>query len=155
MSKGDTYVWVPQWFADEYQKITSDTDKIEILRGIIKATKNEMKTDVEYLEKESEQYKKTLEKYEKVFTKAYEEQRDKICKLWDDVYSSMPDIEKHAKKIQADLEPIVNKFKNLIEILEFSGCTRLTEMVKLVETIQNCDDKTKEVLLKVLESGKA
>jgi hypothetical protein len=148
------YICVPKEIAKKYNNATSDNTKIEIIEDLTKKMKNEIEMSLSSLDDDVVQYKGMVLKYKKAFKEIYEDQAEKIYKTWEEIQNTLPKQDKLINKLKNELAPILEQIKKLSKVIENVNTYQLIRMSELIDKINDCDDKTKEVILKVIQMGK-
>lgn len=161
MSEEKDLVWVPKEKAAQLKAAESENAQMAIIDDIIANTKRSMRIDLEALDEDVLVFKGTLLQYKKAYSEALNAHLDASYKLWEDIDSKIPNMRAKAEKTVADfaivapeLQKIVNVIDDIATKLGDVNVYQLKNMVELIETIQNADNKTRDILAKVLGATK-
>lgn len=145
------HIWVPEEIGKRYEQATGDGTKIDIIETLIQSMKNDVKMSLESFDDDVLAYKGMVLKYKKAFQEVYENQSEKIDQLWEDIQKTLPRQDDLIKQVKDSLVPILDCIEKLAKKVEHVNTYHLMRMVELIDKVNACDDKTKEVLLKVIE----
>ena len=156
-----THIYVPQEFAVKYNELDEANAQAEIAKEIIKAKKLDITSELEYLNDDVIQFKAACLSYKAELKKAYDEQGLVIESMVDTAINSMPSIKQHAVKLAEEVKPIKAELESLQETMKdiksFSSTISFWEvekLLKLAEQVSNMDEKSKDVLMFLMNNYK-
>ncbi len=150
-------IWLPKKTCDEIKKAESESAQLKIIQDYLDNTKRSMAGDLEQMEEDSIRFRGMLLSYKKAYSDALDFHNDAIEKMWCEINNQTPDMKKEVARVVDQVEgiyPAIEKVQALIA--DVSGkmskinTYELTRMVELIEKIENCDERTRKVLEKVL-----
>ena len=161
MSEEKELVWVPKEKATQLKAAESENAQMAIIDDIIAKTKRSMRIDLEALDEDVLVFKGTLLQYKKAYSEALNAHLDATYKLWEDIDSKLPNMRSKAEKtvagfaiIAPELQKVSDTIDGITRKIESVNAYQLKNMVELIETIQNADNKTRDILAKVLGATK-
>lgn len=143
-------IFVPKSFAKKYKKAKDENTQLKILEEILEKQKRDIKMDLENLEYDETQFRASILRYKKSFKEIYEHNAEQVSKLWDDIQKNKPDTKSFIDQLKNDLKPIITQIEQLSKFIEKINTYHLARMVELIDKVNSCDDKTKELLLKLI-----
>ena len=150
-------VWLPKKTCEEIKKAESESAQLEIIQKYLDRTKRSMAGDLEQMEEDAIRFKGLLLSYKKAYGEALNAHDEAIEKMWAEINKQMPDMKKEVAKAVKQVEDVYPALENVQALIaDVSGkmsninTYELTRMVELIEKIENCDERTRKVLEKVL-----
>ena len=150
-------IWLPKKTCEEIKKAESESAQLKIIQDYLDNTKRSMAGDLEQMEEDAIRFKGMLLSYKKSYREALDAHDEAIEKMWHEINKQMPDMEKEVAKAVKQVEDVYPALENVQALIaDVSGkmsninTYELTRMVELIEKIENCDERTRKVLEKVL-----
>ena len=150
-------VWLPKKTCEEIKKAESESAQLEIIQKYLDNAKRSMAGDLEQMEEDSIRFKGMLLSYKKAYSEALDSHNVAVEQMWCEINKQMPDMKKEIEKAVKQVEDIYPAIENVQALIaDVSGkmsninTYELTKMVELIEKIENCDERTRKVLEKVL-----
>jgi len=150
-------IWLPKKTCEEIKKAESESAQLKIIQDYLDRTKRSMAGDLEQMEEDAIRFKGLLLSYKKAYGEALNAHDEAIEKMWSEINKQMPDMKKEVAKAVKQVEDVYPALENVQALIaDVSGkmsninTYELTRMVELIEKIENCDERTRKVLEKVL-----
>lgn len=150
-------IWTTKEFAAKFNRATDEDAQLSVITEIMDKAKHSMTSDLEALEDDALQFKAIMLSYKKAYKQVLDEQADATYKLWEEVDAKFPSLRAKIKTFTDAIEPINESTDFMMKLLErvsnkmeTINTYQLEKMVSLIKTIQECDEETKNILIKVL-----
>jgi hypothetical protein len=146
-------IWVPVELKEAWEKATSEEEQKRIFFQTIENRKLDIKNQIECLEDELLIFKGIGLKYKTELEKVYEEQSDKVSKIWED-FNVGDKLFSQAKAINDSLRPVVNTINEINEKLSAISTYRIENMISLIEKFNCMSEGTKKMLELLISNEK-
>jgi len=150
-------IWLPKETCDEIKKAESESAQLRIIQDYLDGTKRSMAGDLEQMEEDAIRFKGMLLSYKKAYSEALDSHIAAVEQMWCEIDKRMPDMKKEVEKAVKQVEDIYPAIENVQALItdvsvKMSNINtyELTRMVELIEKIENCDERTRKILEKVL-----
>ena len=145
----DKLIWVDEEFADKYNAIESDTEKIKVfevyLKTVSDASKKEFKANLESLKEDVAIYTGLMLHVKQAFGKAKNEQLLASYKLWEKFEKDIPKVKQKVDKIINAIDPITKKTKELEEKIKNIQTWNIEKFIECIEKISGLYGKDKKM----------
>lgn len=157
MATDQELIWVPKKKAEEYKAAQGENAQLAIIDDIIANTKHNMRDDLKALDEDVLRFKGMLIAYKNAYSEALQAHYEATYKIWEDIDAKIPNLKAKAAKSVQEFSDVTSEAQKALDIVDtfakkadIINTYSLTRMVELVQAIQNTDDKTKDILAKVL-----
>ena len=151
-------IWVSKELADEYKKFETVEEQERLVKKIIERKGIDINDENELLSENMLQFKNVCLLHKKELEKVYNEQAEKLEKLWNDCGDITPKVRQHAKKIVAEtssigksVDDLNSKIDDLKRKVSNINVHIPEQLVRLAETVSSMDDKSLSILKQLLE----
>jgi uncharacterized protein YnzC (UPF0291/DUF896 family) len=157
MEKEKDYIYIDKVLCDKLKAAESEDAQLSLVQEYLEATKKSMSGDLETMEEDAVHFKGMLLSYKKAYREALEAHNAAVYKTWEDIDGNLPNMKAKVEQAVKDVDSIIphldrvmGSIGNICQKLTAINTYELEKMVKLIETIQGVDEKTKDVLSKLL-----
>jgi len=137
-------------FADKYNSIISDAEKIkafdDYMETVKKETKDSFKANLESLEEDVLVYRGLMLNAKQSFEKAKNEQLNASYEMWEKFEKEIPSVKKKTQAIIDTLAPLKKELKEIEELLNGISTHRIDEFIKSINVLAGSYGKNKEMI---------
>ena len=144
-------IWVPKEIKEVLEKMDSDNEKLRIVDEYINNRKIDITYSIEALDDDLLRFKAFSLKYKTELQKVYQEQNDKLEKLFEDCGDIQSKMHLKIEETKNKLDPIVSKIKSINETLDKVNTYKIEKVIELIEKFNRMSEEDKrlfEMLIK-------
>ena len=144
-------IWVPKEIKEVLEKMDSDNEKLRIVDEYINNRKLDITYSIEALDDDLLRFKAFSLKYKTELQKVYQEQGDKLEKLFEDCGDIQSKMHLKIEETKNKLDPIVSKIKSINETLDKVNTYKIEKVIELIEKFNRMSEEDKrlfEMLIK-------
>lgn len=143
-------IWVNKDLAEQYKELDTDFKKVELVNKIIADKKLDITNDIQNLDDDLLRFKAFALNYSTAFKKTYEDQSEKLFKIWEDCSEPINKIDAKTMSIRKDIIGISKDIDGLAKQLETLNTYKLERLIELIQTYNNMSDNDKDVFKVIL-----
>jgi len=151
MADNKELIWVPKEVKETIEKMESDQEKLKVVDKMINDRKLDITFAIEALDDDLLRFKAFSLKYKTELQKVYEEQSDKLEKLFEDCGDIQSKMYHKIEETKDKLDPITSKIKSINETLEKINTYKIERVIDLIEKFNRMSEEDKrlfEILIK-------
>jgi len=144
-------IWVPKEVKEIYEKMESDHEKLKIVDEMIKNRKIDITYAIEALDDDLLRFKAFSLKYKTELQKVYDEQNDKLEKLFEDCGDIQSKMHLKIEETTKKLDPVTDKIKEINVALDKVNTYKIERVIELIEKFNRMNEEDKrlfEILIK-------
>jgi len=154
MSEQKELIWVSKEVKETIEKMESDQEKLKLVDKMINDRKLDITYAIESLDDDLLVFKAFSLKYKTELQKVYDEQSDKLEKLFENCGDIQSKMYLKIEETKTKLEPIISKIKSINETLEKVNTYKIERLIELIEKFNRMSEEDKklfEILIKNTE----
>ena len=147
-------IWVSKEVKTIFESLDSDHEKLRIVDELIKDRKLGITQDIESLDDDLLRFKAFSLKYKTELQKVYDEQSDKLEKLFENCGDIQSKMYLKIEETKTKLNPITDKIKEVNKTLESLNTYKIERVIELLNTFNKMSEEDKrlfEILIKQTE----
>jgi len=151
LSNEKELIWVAKEVKEVYEKMESDHEKLRIVNELINSRKLDITYAIESLDDDLLRFKAFSLRYKTELQKVYDDQSDKLEKLFEDCGGVQDKMYLKIKETQDRLDPITSKIKSINETLDKINTYKIERVIELIDKFNRMSEEDKrlfEILIK-------
>jgi len=144
-------IWVSKEVKTIFESLDSDHEKLKIVDDLIKNRKLDITYAIESLDDDLLVFKAFSLKYKTELQKVYDEQSDKLEKLFENCGDIQSKMYLKIEETKTKLNPITDKIKAINETLDKVNTYKIEKLIELIEKFNRMSEEDKrlfEILIK-------